>query len=409
MDQSLIFGGINSSNYGIYISGEGVFNAPKRDVTSISIPGRNGVFLLDNNRFENIVVTYPAHCTASDINALRTQLSNYRNALAQQVGYRRLEDTINSDEYRMAAFIDGFDAEPIGQSTSATFELKFNCKPQRFLKTGENTYTMSSGGGITNQGAFTAYPLIMVKGYGNITIRDGGNKETTMTVANATLGRVQLGESVGGSDSATSIAYATGLVNTGDPITMDAGTAVQANFRVNGGYEWSATSSSTTGTMDYNVTTDGSSKILKIYVTFPSIDFVAGTDKTVTHITNVFFKYAGSSSPTSAGSITTTVAYRSSNKNFKTTMVLSVNATNTYQNVSQKAAYGTSSISTLGNPTYIDCDLGEAYKYVDGEAVSLNNSVSLGSEIPALSRGTNTITYDSTITEFKIIPRWWKI
>ena len=60
IDNSITFGGINSADFGIYISGEGVFNAPQRDVEMISVPGRNGAIALDRGRFQNIEVTYPA-------------------------------------------------------------------------------------------------------------------------------------------------------------------------------------------------------------------------------------------------------------------------------------------------------------------------------------------------------------
>ena len=52
--KGFIFDGINSLDYGIYITGEAVYNAPERDVEMISIPGRNGEFALDNGRFNNI-------------------------------------------------------------------------------------------------------------------------------------------------------------------------------------------------------------------------------------------------------------------------------------------------------------------------------------------------------------------
>jgi phage-related protein len=68
-----------------------------------------------------------------------------------------------------------------------------------------------------------------------------------------------------------------------------------------------------------------------------------------------------------------------------------------------------SSISALGNPTYIDCDIGEAYKIVNDNYVSLDNAVEIGSSLPVLSSGSNTVTYENTITEVKITPRWWKI
>ena len=58
---------------------------------------------------------------------------------------------------------------------------------------------------------------------------------------------------------------------------------------------------------------------------------------------------------------------------------------------------------------FLDCDLGEAYKVEDGQAVSLNGYIDLGSDLPTLASGTNSITADNTITDLKVTPRWWKI
>ena len=70
---------------------------------------------------------------------------------------------------------------------------------------------------------------------------------------------------------------------------------------------------------------------------------------------------------------------------------------------------GKSTKSVLGDPTYIDCDLGECYQMIDGVPVSLNKYIALGSDLPQLQPGANTITYDGTITEVKVTPRWWKL
>ena len=47
--------------------------------------------------------------------------------------------------------------------------------------------------------------------------------------------------------------------------------------------------------------------------------------------------------------------------------------------------------------------------YVSDEMVQLNNFTSFGSDLPTLASGTNTITYDNTITDLKIYPRWWRV
>ena len=58
--KGLVFDDIDSRDYGIYITGEAVFNSPERDVEMIEIPGRNGTYALDKGRFHNIEVSYPA-------------------------------------------------------------------------------------------------------------------------------------------------------------------------------------------------------------------------------------------------------------------------------------------------------------------------------------------------------------
>ena len=69
--------------------------------------------------------------------------------------------------------------------------------------------------------------------------------------------------------------------------------------------------------------------------------------------------------------------------------------------------YGDSSLSLIGDPTYIDCDLGEAYLIRDNTPISLNRYIDLGSELPTFAVGSNEITFDNTITDLKVIPRWW--
>lgn len=144
---SITFGGVNSADFGIYISGEGVFNAPKRDVEMIKIPGRNGEFALDNGRFENIEVTYPAfNFEPDDYDTFMQNLSDFRNAICAQRGYQRLTDTFHPDEYRMATYIGGLEIKPVKYNTASEFNIVFDCKPQRWLASGETAVTIGEWG-----------------------------------------------------------------------------------------------------------------------------------------------------------------------------------------------------------------------------------------------------------------------
>ena len=60
MRNYLLFDGHSSKDYGVYISGLNTFGGAERDVEVISVPGRNGDLTVDNGKYKNIHVTYPA-------------------------------------------------------------------------------------------------------------------------------------------------------------------------------------------------------------------------------------------------------------------------------------------------------------------------------------------------------------
>ena len=175
------FGGVKSSDYGIYISGDGVHNAPERDVTMVTVPGRNGQLTIDNGRFENIEVTYPCFVEGGNGADITANIQGFRNAIGCLTGYQRLTDTYHTDEYREGIFKAGLDVSPVVYHTGGEFEIVFDCKPQRWLTSGETAITLVPGaddsGGhglgvqISNPTEFNAAPLFKLRGYGTINIR----------------------------------------------------------------------------------------------------------------------------------------------------------------------------------------------------------------------------------------------
>ena len=100
----------------------------------ITIPGRNGSFALDNGRFQNIEVSYPAGIYADTEADFRQAISDFRNFLCSRVGYVRLTDEYNPDEYRMAVYKSGLEVDP-AMLKAGEFTITFDCKPQRWLET----------------------------------------------------------------------------------------------------------------------------------------------------------------------------------------------------------------------------------------------------------------------------------
>lgn len=162
------FGSYDSRNFGVYISGSGTYNAPARTYQAISVPGRNGDLLIDQKKFENITVTYPAFIAGGNFDS---NLAALRSALLSTAGYARLVDTYHPDEFRLAYFKGGLTVKAREQNDGGEFDISFICKPQRFLISGETTTTISSSSwSITNPTSFASRPLIRVTGYGALTI-----------------------------------------------------------------------------------------------------------------------------------------------------------------------------------------------------------------------------------------------
>lgn len=173
----IVFDGQNLADWGVHISGDNTFGAPERDVDEIEIPGRDGSISFDNGRFKNIDITYDGSLLGEDPEDYLIKLQQVRSFLCSRKGYKRLEDSYRVDEFRLAKFVDGLDPDGV-MLTGSTFDLKFNCKPQRFLKSGEEILTMTSTGSVFNFTNFTAKPLIRVWGSGTFSV---GNNKVTIT------------------------------------------------------------------------------------------------------------------------------------------------------------------------------------------------------------------------------------
>lgn len=161
------FGQYDSQDFGIYISGSGIFDSPKRIYKTYTVPGRNGDLVGKSDRLENVKVTYPAFSYAS----FDTNIAALRSALLSTDGYARLWDSYHPDEFRMGYYAGPLTVKARDQLDAGEYDLVFDCKPQRFLITGETVQTFtSSSGTISNPTKFPSRPLFRVYGYGTLTI-----------------------------------------------------------------------------------------------------------------------------------------------------------------------------------------------------------------------------------------------
>ena len=158
-------GGTASLDHGIIVSRADVFGAPARVYEEVAIPGRNGSLLFDEGRYENITIAY--ECILRGDNA---DLAGFRSWLASFTSYVRPEDTYHPQEYRMAVPISGLTVETSLKRRVSHFTVYFSCKPQRFLKSGDQGTTYTAGTSLLNPTRFPAKPLIRVYGNGVLTV-----------------------------------------------------------------------------------------------------------------------------------------------------------------------------------------------------------------------------------------------
>lgn len=415
--KTFTFDGESSADYGVYITGEGVFNAPERAVEMVDIPGRNGSYALDQGRFGNIEVTYTAGMVDDSETDFADRLADVRNWLCSKKGYVRLEDEYNPDEYRMAVYSSGISVEHVDLKTGE-FEISFDCKPQRWLTSGETATAVANNGTLTNPTRFDAEPLLEVKGYGGIEFNG-----YEIDVVNADLGNITIADGDTFSEVSKTYTFDTSLFNPGDVISIS-GRFNATNIIRTGYTDLVRCTTQSASDSNANFTTASPTfpqstfvELKSPFVTTFNDSVVAGTDKTITNTATITANYLSIDygSGVATFTMTQTIVYDASDGTItvtiSTTKSTTVNQVKVYWDSRQTkiTIIGNSTVSALGNPTYIDCEIGEAYMIKNGDIVSCNQAVALGSDLPKLASGTNTITFDNTVTELKIHPRWWRV
>lgn len=162
----LIYGGYDTRNDHVYISGGGTYIAPVRRVTTFSVPGRDGDLVQDEGSFDNVDVTYPCFI----VDDFPRNFASFKAAMLSKTGYQRLEDTYHPEHFRKGFLSAGIAPEAGTLNRTGRFELVFHCKPQRWLKSGEDVIGFESAGSVQNPTMYAALPLIRAYGTGTFYI-----------------------------------------------------------------------------------------------------------------------------------------------------------------------------------------------------------------------------------------------
>lgn len=166
----IIFNSVSSRDYHIQVEHPPGYVTPERDYDSVHVPGRNGDVIFDRGSFQNVERTYEIA-----VGSLYYKYASMANGISEWLnsvsGYAKLEDSYEPEYYRLAAYQGPTDIENI-LNHAGRAKISFNCKPQRFLKSGDKTLTFTSGSvsKIRNPTKFASLPIITVRGTGSGTL-----------------------------------------------------------------------------------------------------------------------------------------------------------------------------------------------------------------------------------------------
>lgn len=158
--------GDSAKSFGIILQREMSFTAAEPRVESVDVAGRNGAILLSDGSFDNIRGTAECYCLDEDVAYVVTAINTW---LMKSTVYRRLETLVEPEYFRMARLLHGADIDPRLNHINA-FTLEFDCKPQKFLKYGEEEIVIDSAVSIINPTGFDAFPIIITRGSGSGTV-----------------------------------------------------------------------------------------------------------------------------------------------------------------------------------------------------------------------------------------------
>jgi phage-related protein len=429
MRQSITFGGVNSADFDLYIGGEGTFNAPKRAVEVVEVPGRNGAIVIDKGHFENIEVSYTVINQEQDLATFSQKLAGFRNALGALRGYQRLSDTFHPDEFREALFVDDFEVKPIDYATASEFTIKFNCKPQRYLVSGETSVVVADGETLNNPTLFESEPLLAIKGSGLVKFNGYEINIVNPLRGEVTIVEPQIYTYVDGrgpgheypeeeSDPAA-------VANVDDDITINSATFFWILY-LNDDYEdgllrtVTVTDSGALGgttTIMARATRELKMRTVLDPITLETWPVNGGVTYTHEVSLNVTYNQNGTTQTvTLVNTFNILSVYSSYRGNKLFDEYYDEQGASSYwplgMMVTSLSTTGTTVDSTvylLGDPTYLDCELGEAYKIENGEIISLNQHIDMGSRLPRLVSGDTEFELTGNITECKVTPRWWKL
>lgn len=187
MSNVITVGGVSSADYGIIVLDVNDTDMPGRDYSVVSIPGRSRDLHYDNGRYNNIDRVYTCFVKDSDsFGKTRDTIAAFVGRIMRLKGYQRIECGLHPDIYMKGEFRGEMQPNFAKTKDAAVFKLTFDCDGRKYLISGEQEITLTTGTQtVTNPGTQDAFPLFVLMGDG--TVNFGNDFSFTVTDNPGTL------------------------------------------------------------------------------------------------------------------------------------------------------------------------------------------------------------------------------
>lgn len=161
MSDYMIYGTVDSRDYGLLLLSDEVAGAVP-DYESISVPGRNGDLHRSNNRWFNRERKMVLYCPET----AKTSLESFIAALLAEPMYSKISSSIWPAFFMYGTFKGGTEPRKSVAYEAGRVEIIFDCKPQKFLTSGEEEIVINSGEEtryLENPTGFVAKPFLTIQ------------------------------------------------------------------------------------------------------------------------------------------------------------------------------------------------------------------------------------------------------
>ena len=154
------YNNISSNELGLIVQATPSYTYAEKNITFQHIAGRNGDLAINSKCYKNTARTYYFAKVFKPGDTYIGSAKTITQWLHSADNYVRLEDTYEPDFFRMALYKDSGSFTNY-YDTATAFEITFECKPQKWLKTGDVLLDLDNLT-ITNPTNFDASPIFEI-------------------------------------------------------------------------------------------------------------------------------------------------------------------------------------------------------------------------------------------------------